>query len=77
MSNLTLRSFAALMQPVADFIVSINWSNGQPVDVLLEEKALRYFGNSWYYDHPIWYLFDELDSWGVTYGFASVENNNG
>lgn len=70
MSSLTLASFAALMEPVANFVTSITWQDSQPVEVLLHEKALRYFGNSWYYDHPIWYLFDELDAWGVTYGFT-------
>lgn len=70
MSNLTLISFAALMEPVADFVTSITWQDSQPVEVLLHEKALRHFGSDWYPDHPIWRLFDAFDDLGVTYGFT-------
>lgn len=72
-STLTLTGFAALMEPVTDFVTSISWLDGEPADVLLSEKVLRHFGDRWYYDHPVWKLFDELDSWGVSYGFTSEE----
>ena len=70
MSNLTLTSFAALLEPFVDFVTSVVWSDGQPVEVLLHEDALRHFGETWYFDHPIWRLFDAFDLFGLTYGFT-------
>ena len=73
---MTLFSFAALVEPVTDFVTSISWLDGEPADVLLSEKALRHFGDRWYYDHPVWKLFDELDALNINYGFTE-ENYNG
>ena len=76
-STLTLTGFAALMQPVTDFVTNVSLVNGEPVDVLLDGKALRFFGEQWRPEHPIWELFDALDILGINYGFASMENHNG
>lgn len=72
MSNLTLTSFAALMEPVADFVTSITWQDSQPVEVLLHEDSLRHFGTEWHSSHPIWELFDAFDILGLTYGFTAA-----
>ncbi len=74
MSNLTLRSFAALMEPVADFVTNVSWVDGEPVDVLLKEEALRFFGEQWRPEHPIWVLFDALDVFDINYGFVTSEH---
>ncbi len=72
MSNLalTLTGFAALMEPVVDFVTNVSWVDGEPVDVLLDEKALRHFGTEWRPEHPIWELFDALDILDINYGFT-------
>ena len=75
-STLTLTGFAALMEPVTDFIVNVSWVDSQPVDVLLDEKALRFFGADWYPSHPVWELFDAFDVLNINYGFTE-ENYNG
>lgn len=72
-STLTLTGFAALMEPVTDFVTNVSWVNGEPVDVLLNEKALRFFGEQWRPEHPIWELFDALDTLGIDYGFTASE----
>lgn len=76
MTPLTLVSFAALLAPFDGFIHNISWIDGEPVDVILTESALRHFGQDWHSNHVVWKLFDALDTFNINYGFA-VENNNG
>lgn len=72
MSSLTLTSFAALLEPFTDFVTSVVWYDGQPVEMLLHDDAMRHFGADWYPDHPVWELFDALDVLGLTYGFSAA-----
>lgn len=65
----TLHNFAALLSPFSDFITSISWRDGKPVDVVLSDNTLRVFGADWYPNHPVWVLFDALDLFDVDYGF--------
>jgi predicted NACHT family NTPase len=65
----TLQNVAALLSPFSDFITSISWRDGELVDVLISEAALRHFGTDWYPNHPVWVLFDALDLFAITYGY--------
>ena len=77
MTALTLTAFADLLEPFTDFVHNVSWLDGEPVDVVLTDEALRHFGADWHSNHIASKLFDALDTFNIDYGFAVPETTNG
>jgi hypothetical protein len=65
--TLNLISFALSLWPVQEYVLDIEWRDGQPFTVWLHDDTP---------EAPLWSLFDQLDVWNIGYGFI-VETTNG